>query len=350
MANLPGVGIGPTTDHTSARNEATAVAACGKPRRRWTVEQKRQIVAESLEPGASVATVAHKHGISSGQFYAWRQQLLLRGALGAGVDPAAISVRADVPSAPPFRETAHPAPPEPDLVSAPVAPPPSAQLEAGILLPSGLSAPLAADAAAKDAPMCNRRSVLNGPIAARTERGQAARPRDAAPDGAVGYALRCFCQGDRTGRSPVPGQQLFEFVLPGAAGDEAFQHVGKPGERLDAIQLRRVDQRHSNCPVPGTAVGSGEKGVLPCQCHHGAILPISTKRSRSIIAGTRCMAARSGSSTLSGDLAERLSSLRLNRVWRSSWRPGCSIPPFAQRCPSALRWSTLPAWPTLIGC
>ena len=34
----------------------------------------------------SAAMVARKHGISSGQFYAWRQQLLLRGALGAGAD------------------------------------------------------------------------------------------------------------------------------------------------------------------------------------------------------------------------------------------------------------------------
>ena len=58
----------PTTGHMSARNQDAEMAPCGKRRRRWTAEQKRQIVAESLEPGASVATVATRHGISSGQF------------------------------------------------------------------------------------------------------------------------------------------------------------------------------------------------------------------------------------------------------------------------------------------
>ena len=82
MADRPlDVRDAPTTDHMSARNQGTAETICGKRRRRWTAEQKRQIVAESMAPGASVATVARKHGISSGQFYAWRQQLLLGGAL-----------------------------------------------------------------------------------------------------------------------------------------------------------------------------------------------------------------------------------------------------------------------------
>ena len=35
---------------------------CGKRRRRWTAEQKRQIVAESMAPGASAAMVARRHG------------------------------------------------------------------------------------------------------------------------------------------------------------------------------------------------------------------------------------------------------------------------------------------------
>ena len=57
----------------------TEVSTRGK-RRHWTAEQKRQIVAEGMEPGISAAMVARKHGISSGQFYAWRQQLVLRDA------------------------------------------------------------------------------------------------------------------------------------------------------------------------------------------------------------------------------------------------------------------------------
>jgi transposase-like protein len=109
-----------TTGHTSARNRGVEVTACGKPRRRWTAEQKRQIVAESLEPGASAAMVAARHGISSGQFYAWRQQLLLRGALGAAAETTARSVRGDVTTTAPRPKATIPAPPESDILAAAV--------------------------------------------------------------------------------------------------------------------------------------------------------------------------------------------------------------------------------------
>lgn len=72
----------PTTDRTGALCLGTEVSTRGN-RRRWTTKQKHQIVAEGMEPGVSAAMVARKHGISRGQFYAWRQQLLLRGALDA---------------------------------------------------------------------------------------------------------------------------------------------------------------------------------------------------------------------------------------------------------------------------
>jgi len=39
------------------------------------MEQKRAVVAESLEPGVSAITVARRHGISSGQLYTWRHQV-----------------------------------------------------------------------------------------------------------------------------------------------------------------------------------------------------------------------------------------------------------------------------------
>jgi hypothetical protein len=51
-----------------------------------------------------------------------------------------------------------------------------------------------------------------------------------------------------------------------------------------------------------------------------------------------------------GDLEERLSSLKLDRVWQSSLPPGCLILLSARRCLLALRRSTSLAWPTLIGC
>ena len=59
----------PASDHKSARRQRIEVITRGEPRRRWTIEQKRDIALESLEPGTSPTTVARKHGISSGQLY-----------------------------------------------------------------------------------------------------------------------------------------------------------------------------------------------------------------------------------------------------------------------------------------
>jgi transposase len=56
----------------------------GSERRRWTVERKQEIVAESLEAGGRPNEVLRKHGITSSQLYTWRQQLTRRlgGKLG----------------------------------------------------------------------------------------------------------------------------------------------------------------------------------------------------------------------------------------------------------------------------
>ena len=48
----------------------------GERRRRWTPEQKREIVAESYGPDLTPTEVARKHGISSGQLYTWRHEVL----------------------------------------------------------------------------------------------------------------------------------------------------------------------------------------------------------------------------------------------------------------------------------
>ena len=47
-------------------------------RRQWSIERKREIVAESLEPGVRPSDVVRKHGITSSQLYTWRQQLTRR--------------------------------------------------------------------------------------------------------------------------------------------------------------------------------------------------------------------------------------------------------------------------------
>ena len=47
-------------------------------RRRWSIEEKREIVAESLGSGVRPSEIIQRHGITSGQLYAWRQQLTRR--------------------------------------------------------------------------------------------------------------------------------------------------------------------------------------------------------------------------------------------------------------------------------
>jgi transposase len=42
-------------------------------RRRWTSEQKYQVVLDSLAAGASVASVARDHGVHPTLIYAWRR-------------------------------------------------------------------------------------------------------------------------------------------------------------------------------------------------------------------------------------------------------------------------------------
>jgi transposase len=44
-------------------------------RRRWTQEQKRAIIAESLAPGAVVSEVARRADVRASQVYRWRQEL-----------------------------------------------------------------------------------------------------------------------------------------------------------------------------------------------------------------------------------------------------------------------------------
>ena len=71
-----------TTGRKSARDRRIEIITRGERRRSWTLEQKREIVAESLGPELTPTEVARKHAISSGQLYTWRQQLLgMQGAL-----------------------------------------------------------------------------------------------------------------------------------------------------------------------------------------------------------------------------------------------------------------------------
>jgi transposase len=60
-------------------------------RRRWPLTEKRRIVEETLERGASVAVVARRHAVNANQLFKWRREYA-RGALGTKV-PALAAVR-----------------------------------------------------------------------------------------------------------------------------------------------------------------------------------------------------------------------------------------------------------------
>src|SRR5215831_6973765 len=46
----------------------------GRTRRFRSVEERRQIVEETLKPGASVSEVARAHGVNTNQVFNWRRQ------------------------------------------------------------------------------------------------------------------------------------------------------------------------------------------------------------------------------------------------------------------------------------
>jgi transposase len=45
-------------------------------RREWPEALKRQMVAETLEPGSSVSIVARRHDVNTNQLFKWRRELL----------------------------------------------------------------------------------------------------------------------------------------------------------------------------------------------------------------------------------------------------------------------------------
>ena len=70
------------TDATPRPYVASEVLSGVQRRRRWTPEEKVQIVEETYLPGMSVSLVARRHGIAGSQLFNWRR-LRAQGALTA---------------------------------------------------------------------------------------------------------------------------------------------------------------------------------------------------------------------------------------------------------------------------
>jgi len=91
----------------------SVVARC----RRWTLEQKLALVEEVSRPGASVAAVADRHGVSRSLLFEWRRQVRegrMPGVLRAEAAGSLVPVRI-VEAAPPKEA---PRPPRPSRGSA----------------------------------------------------------------------------------------------------------------------------------------------------------------------------------------------------------------------------------------
>ena len=52
----------------------SAGAQSGGKRRSWNIDEKRRIVDETLEDGASIAEVARRHDLNANQLFGWRRQ------------------------------------------------------------------------------------------------------------------------------------------------------------------------------------------------------------------------------------------------------------------------------------
>ena len=67
-------------------------------RRQYSEALKRQMVAETQAPGASVSIVARRHEVNSNQLFRWRRQLLLKAVVeGGAMVPVEIAPDGDRP-------------------------------------------------------------------------------------------------------------------------------------------------------------------------------------------------------------------------------------------------------------
>ena len=70
-------------------------------RRQYSEALKRQMVAETQVPGASVSIVARRHDVNSNQLFRWRRQLLPKAAVESGaMVPVEIGADGDRPRRP----------------------------------------------------------------------------------------------------------------------------------------------------------------------------------------------------------------------------------------------------------
>ena len=117
-----------------ADGRASEVISVVARRRRWTTEQKLSLVEEVSRPGASVASVADRHGMSRSLLFEWRRQVregTMPGVVRAEAAPALVPVRV-MENEPPSQQAGQPPP-----VCAPVERPARANTTIELVLRNG---------------------------------------------------------------------------------------------------------------------------------------------------------------------------------------------------------------------
>ena len=63
-----------TSTNADSFRRVEVITGVGR-RRRWSLEEKARIVAESLDPTTTSSAVARRYGLHASQLFVWRQQL-----------------------------------------------------------------------------------------------------------------------------------------------------------------------------------------------------------------------------------------------------------------------------------
>jgi transposase len=75
---------------SSATPTRVEVVTSVQRRRRWTPEQKLEIVKQTNEPGSSVSMVSRQFGISAAQLFQWRKAYLQGSLMAVGANETVV--------------------------------------------------------------------------------------------------------------------------------------------------------------------------------------------------------------------------------------------------------------------
>ena len=75
---------------SSIRPNRVEVVTSVQRRRRWTPEQKLEIVKQTNDPGSSVSLVARQHGLTAAQLFQWRKAYLEGSLVAVGANETVV--------------------------------------------------------------------------------------------------------------------------------------------------------------------------------------------------------------------------------------------------------------------